>query len=169
MRFEATGANRSIQLYVQQRDVFNPSGSRLLIWRLDYAFSLQQLGIGALDYGEWIEIDRLICDALVCWPKWEATGLRPALIAVNGGWHKGQWRKECYRTLSMAYLDALGRNAVLRSPVLSEEPTRRLSFLPPARQATVDEEIATRERFAAAKPEEVENLVFGLLPHRPHL
>lgn len=169
MRFEATGANRSIQLYVQQRDVFNPSGSRLLIWRLDYAFSLQQLGIGALDYGEWIEIDRLICDALVCWPKWEATGLRPALIAVNGGWHKGQWRKECYRTLSMAYPDALGRNAVLRSPVLSEEPTRRWSFLPPARQATVDEEIATRERFAAAKPEEVENLVFGLLPHRPHL
>ncbi|MBA9034244.1 hypothetical protein [Rhizobium leguminosarum] len=69
----------------------------------------------------------------------------------------------------MAYLDALGRNAVLRSLVLSEEPTRRWSFLPPARQATVDEEIATRERFAAAKPEEVENLVFGLLPHRPHL
>ncbi|TBZ07694.1 hypothetical protein E0H33_30660 [Rhizobium leguminosarum bv. viciae] len=169
MRFEAAGANRSIKLYVQQRDVFNPSGSRLLIWRLDYDFSLQQLGIGALDYGEWIEIDRLICDALVCWPKWEATGLRPALIAINGGWHKGQWRKECYRTLSMAYLDALGRNAVLRSPVFSEEPTRRWSFVPPARQATVDEEIATRERFAAARPEEVENLVFGLLPHRPHL
>ncbi|MGR9552349.1 hypothetical protein ACU8MG_04165 [Rhizobium leguminosarum] len=169
MRFEASGANRSIQLFVQQRDVFNPSGSRLLIWRLDYAFSLQQFGIGALDYEEWIEIDRLICDALVCWPKWEATGLRPALIAVNGGWHKGQWRKECYRTLRMAYLDALGRNAVLRSPVFSEEPTRRWSFLPPTRQATVDEEIATRERFAAAKPEEVENLVFGLLPHRPHL
>ncbi|MBY5537938.1 hypothetical protein HFO42_30820 [Rhizobium leguminosarum] len=169
MRFEAAVANRSIELFVQQRDVFNPSGSRLLIWRLDYAFSVQQLGIGALDYGEWIEIDRLICDALVCWPQWEATGLRPALIAVNGGWHKGQWRKECYRTFSTAYLDALGHNAVLRSPAFSEGPTRRWYFLPPVRQATVDEEIATRERLAAAKPEEVENLVFRLLPHRPHL
>ncbi|MBY3211962.1 hypothetical protein [Rhizobium laguerreae] len=169
MRFEAAGANRSIQLLVQRRDVFNPCGPRLLIWRLDYDFSLQQLGIGALDYEEWIEIDRLICDALVCWPQREATGLRPALIGVNGGWHKGQWRKECYRTFSTAYLDALSHNAVLRSPVFSEEPTRRWCFLPPTRQAMVDEEIATRERLAAAKPEEVENLVFGLLPHRPHL
>lgn len=169
MRFEAAGANRSIQLYVQQRDVFNPSGSRLLIWRLDYAFSLQQLGIGALDYAEWIEIDRLICDALVCWPKWQATGLRPALIAVNGGWHKGQWREECYRTLSMAYLDALRSNAALRSPVSSGEPTRSWCFLPPARQVTVEEEIATHERLSAAKPEEIEDLVVGLLPNRPHL
>jgi hypothetical protein len=169
MRFEAATANRTIELFVQQRDVFSPSGPRLLIWRLDYAFSLQQFGIGALDYEEWIEIDRLICDALVCWPQWEATGLRPALIAVNGGWRKGEWRKECYRTFSMANLDVLGRNAVLRSPVFSEEPTRRWCFLPPARQATVDEEMTTRERFVAAKPEEVENLVLGLLPHRPHL
>ncbi|ANL67619.1 hypothetical protein AMC82_CH04031 [Rhizobium phaseoli] len=169
MRFEAASANRSIKLFVQQRDVANPSSPRLLVWRLDYVFSLQQVGVDALNYEEWLEIDRLICDALVCWPKWEATGLRPALIAVNGGWHKGQWSKEYYRTFSMAYLDALRSNAVQRSPVASEEPTRRWSFLPPARQATVDEEIATRERFAAAKPEEVENLVFGLLPHRPHL
>ncbi|MDC9835143.1 hypothetical protein [Rhizobium binxianense] len=169
MRFEAVVANRSMQLFVQRRDVFNPSRPRLLIWRLDYAFSLQQLGIGALDYEEWIEIDRLICDALVCWPQWEATGLRPALIAVNGGWHKGQWRKECYRTFSMAYLDAFSHNAVQRSPVFSEELTRRWCFLPPVRQATVEAEIAMQERFSAAKPEEVENLVFGLLPHRPHL
>ncbi|MGZ2426211.1 hypothetical protein [Rhizobium laguerreae] len=169
MRFEAAVANRSIELFVQQRDVFNPSGSRPLIWRLDYVFSLQQLGIVAWEYEEWIEIDRLICDALVCWPQWEATGLRPALIAVNGGWHKGQWRKECYRTFSMANLDALGRNAVLRSPVFSEGPTRRWCFLPPARQVTVEEEMAAHERFSAAKPEEVEDLVFGLLRHRPHL
>ncbi|RUM03839.1 hypothetical protein [Rhizobium chutanense] len=169
MRFEAAVANRSMQLFVQRRDVFNPSGPRLLIWRLDYDFSLQQLGIGALDYEEWIEIDRLICDALVCWPQWEATGLRPALIAVNGGWHKGQWRKECYRTFDTAYLDALGHNAVQRSPVFSEELTRRWCFLPPVRRATVEAEIAMRERFSAAKPEEVEDLVFGLLPHRPHL
>lgn len=66
MRFEANDTNRSMQFLVQWRDVFSPQSPRALIWRLDYARSLEQSGIVELNYQEWVAMDRLICDALVC-------------------------------------------------------------------------------------------------------
>ncbi|ANM14313.1 hypothetical protein AMK06_PD00419 (plasmid) [Rhizobium sp. N541] len=169
MRFEAHVAHRSLQLLVQWRDVFNPQLPRALIWRLDYSRSLQQSGVAALSYQEWIAIDRLICDALVCWPQREVTGLRPKLIAVSGGWHKGQWREEHYRTFDMAYLGARGNDTVPTPSAIRQEAPRQWRFVPATQEANAEDIVAIHESLSAARPEEIEELVVGLLPQRPHL
>ncbi|ACI58792.1 hypothetical protein Rleg2_5617 (plasmid) [Rhizobium leguminosarum bv. trifolii WSM2304] len=169
MRFEADDTIRSMQFLVQWRDVFSPQSPRALIWRLDYARSLEQSGIVALDYQEWVAMDRFICDALVCWPQREVTGLRPTLIAVSGGWHQGQWREEYYRTFDMAYLGGRVDETVSKPSVIRQETPRQWRFVPATQEASAEDIVAIHERLADARPEAIEALVVGLLPKRPHL
>ncbi|WP_245450005.1 hypothetical protein [Rhizobium leguminosarum] len=97
------------------------------------------------------------------------TGLRPTLIAVSGGWHKEQWREEYYRTFDMAYLGARSDETVPTPSVIRQEAPRQWRFVPAAQEARAEDIVTIHQSLSAARPEEIEELVVGLLPQRPHL
>ncbi|MGL3606412.1 hypothetical protein ACSV9I_07860 [Rhizobium sp. G187] len=171
MRFEANDTKRCMQVSVQWRDVFSPSRQRSLIWRLDYARSFKASDLAELGHNEWVAFDRFICDALTCWPEREATGLRPSLLAVTGGWHEGRWQDKYYRTFEMAFLRSAADVDLGSVPVVVDriEDAREWHFVPPTQIVTAEDILDTQETLSDAARDDLRALVTKLLPSRPHL
>lgn len=178
MRFEIKLGDGLYSLLVQRRDVAPDSGGRRnLVWRLDHARSARLNGIDRLDFESWCRLDRLACDALICWPQMASTGMRPAIIAVNGGWHMGRWTADLYRTYDVAALPVPldGRRPVADDPMEAPYSYNIIEVPQPwCFQAAVTTLPAAREAellraLTQASPRDVPALLEELRQARPHL
>ena len=156
-------------LLVERRDVVNPlsPARRPLVWRLDHIRSAKLCGAHPPDPVIWQAVDRLVVDALFCWPDGSRAGLRPAEVAVSGGWRGGEWTADFYRAFSGSGIDAYPGDGPFRDAV--PEPPQHWEMVVPDRLASIEEAQAQFESLRAAAPPEVAAFVPALTGSRPHL
>ena len=106
LRFDYEDEETRYPVLVEWRNVPTPASGRPLVWRVDHLRSAAlwrietASGSAIPPYGLWRRVDDCLTDALACWPSNALTGLKPAFIALNGGWFNGAWTPEFYRSVS---------------------------------------------------------------------
>lgn len=178
MRFEINPGDGPYLLLVQRRDVAPDSGGRRnLIWRLDHIRSTRLNGIELLDFESWCRLDRLARDAFVCWPQMAPTGIRPSIIAIDGGWHMGRWTADLYRTYDSVTLPVPldDRRPVVDDPMVPPhssdivEAPRTWRFRAAATTLPAAREAELLRALTQAPPRDLPTLLEELRPARPHL
>ncbi len=167
MLFEATLSGRPYPLLVERRDVAPASGQRRLIWRLDHDRSARMSGADEPEFGLWCAIDRLACDALICWPEMARTGLRPARIATSGGVQDQRWTAERFRIFGVGAINQKPPDGLFLDPVIERSQTWNFQYAVETASPTREAELL--RAFASAKPREIPCLVEELKQVRPHL
>ena len=156
-------------LLVERRDVLDPftSSHRRLVWRLDHLRSAKLRGAQPPDQVLWQAVDRLAIDALYCWPEGTRAGLRPAEVAVSGGWCGGEWTTKFYRGFSGSGIGAFpGEGRFADAP---PEAPQRWEMIVPERMASIEDAQAQFQALLSAQPHEVSALLPELTRSRPHL
>ena len=102
LRSDASTEPTVYPLLVERRDVLDPltAAHRRLVWQLDQHRSAKLWGAQPPDHVLWQAVDRLAIDAMYCWPDGTRAGLRPAEVAVSGGWCGGEWTTDFDRGFS---------------------------------------------------------------------
>jgi hypothetical protein len=168
LRFDLQLDALAYPLLVERRDVLDPLYSvRRLVWRLDHVRSARLRGAEPPEPALWREVDRVAVDALYCWPEQSAAGVRPAEVAVSGGWRNGEWTPAFHRAFGGAGVganqgDRVGSTAPLGAP-------RRWAFVPAERPESPAEAESTYRALVRAAPSEVAALLPALARGRPHL
>jgi hypothetical protein len=156
-------------LLVERRDVLDPLSTvpRRLVWRLDHIRSAKVRGAQPPDHVLWQAVDRLAIDALYCWPAGTRAGLRPAEVAVSGGWRGGEWTTDFYRGFSGSGIGAFpGEGRYADAPA---EPPQRWEMIVPESTASVEDAQAQFQALRSAAPHGVAALLSALTQSRPHL
>ena len=146
-------------LLVERRDVLDPftSSHRRLVWRLDHLRSAKLRGAQPPDQVLWQAVDRLAIDALYCWPEGTRAGLRPAEVAVSGGWCGGEWTTKFYRGFSGSGIGAFpGEGRFADAP---PEAPQRWEMIVPERMASIEDAQAQFQALLSAQPHEVSALL----------
>jgi hypothetical protein len=171
MRFELRSdtARTAYPLLVERRDVLDPlnSAHRRLVWRLDHIRSAKLRGEQPPERLVWQAVDRVAIDALYCWPDGTRAGLRPAEVAVSGGWRGGEWTTDFYRAFSGSGIGAYPGDGPF--PDSPPEPPQRWEMIVPRRIASVEDAQAQFRLLRSAAPHDVAALIPALAQSRPHL
>ena len=156
-------------LLVERRDVLDPllPTPRRLVWRLDHMRSAKLRGALPPDQVLWQALDRLAIDALYCWPGGTRAGLRPAEVAVSGGWRGGEWTADFYRAFSGSGIDAYPGEG--RFQDMPPEAPQRWEMIVPERLASIEDAQTQFQALRSAAPREVAVLLPELTRSRPHL
>jgi hypothetical protein len=97
LRFDLALAGKRLVLPVEQRLAGRDSNFRALWYRVDF----RRAGLSS---SLWAAAERLIADALACWPRGELIDALPTGVGVQGGWINGAFREQFYRLYLPTYV-----------------------------------------------------------------
>ena len=94
---------------VEQRLIGRDSYYRALWYRVD----LRQC---QLPFAQWSAVERLIGDALTCWPRGHLIDAMPTGVGIQGGYLQQRWHPDFLRLYQPTYVQRVGQTGELARP-----------------------------------------------------